>query len=93
MTTSAAKGRPRTHADGPAHHGHDHMTTPTVAVENRDHEDALMVSPAPDIVDYIRTATRLARLLEEQQRAERVAYERGWSAGYTCARTEGEATR
>ena len=96
MTTSKAQGRPRTHADGPEHrtHGHDQerVTPPAVEVEVRHQPETIRVSPAPDIVDRIRTATRLVRLVEDQRREVEAAYARGWrDAGEAMAYTATDA--
>lgn len=40
-------------------------------------EDSIL-SVGPDLTENLARAARLVRLLEDQQRAERVAYEKGW---------------
>lgn len=45
---------------------------------SRIHCETSSVSTGPDLTENLARAARLVRLLEDQQRAERMAYEKGW---------------
>lgn len=87
MTIAKARSRPPHVGNGSNHtHGHNqtHTTSQPVAEDYpHNHEQvvqtaATSVLAAPDLAENVERAARLIRLLEDQQRAERLAYERGW---------------
>jgi len=111
MITGKAQSRPHAPEDGSAHaHGHNQIhPTPQPVVKGypRNHEQAaqtadISVPAAPDLAENIARAARLIRLHDDQERAVRDAYQKGyadagndllyvvreaWEAGYDAAET------